>query len=316
MSNYPTQAMQTKKRKLEEGTPVLQLMLEPPSVPVKKPRLGAHPRLSVSAKNQLVVVVNGYECSALLDSGSNGTVVFWNMARRLGLITGHEPTAPMLIQLWDGLTDVEVLRLQSITVDLGSGVVVDTPALVYPEWLEPYYDGGNKLLLDSHHLRRGGMVQVFRAGGSDIFVRKPHKLRRKVKKPRVSRLLDVLRVETRHGEKRKAAAMLVDTGTYGLHVSKRHRRLLTEESGIPELPKRVALDIGDGCCLHAEPLEEVDQRHFDFIAGTDLLSKYNAVVNYARHTVTFQVGAQWRRATMMKRHRALYRGNTRRCLKE
>uniref|UniRef100_A0A0P4VWB1 Peptidase A2 domain-containing protein n=1 Tax=Scylla olivacea TaxID=85551 RepID=A0A0P4VWB1_SCYOL len=174
MSNYPTQAMQTKKRKLEEGTPVLQLMLEPPSVPVKKPRLGAHPRLSVSAKNQLVVVVNGYECSALLDSGSNGTVVFWNMARRLGLITGHEPTAPMLIQLWDGLTDVEVLRLQSITVDLGSGVVVDTPALVYPEWLEPYYDGGNKLLLDSHHLRRGDMVQAFRAGGSDIFVRKPH----------------------------------------------------------------------------------------------------------------------------------------------
>ncbi len=78
----------------------------------------------------------------------------------------------------------------------------------------------------------------------------------------------------------------------------------------------MALDIGDGCCLHAEPLRGINQCRFDFITGTDLLTKYNAVVNYARHTVTFQVGEEWRRATMMKRHRALYRGNTRRCLKE
>ncbi|MPC79631.1 hypothetical protein E2C01_074168 [Portunus trituberculatus] len=180
--------MQSRMPTLYEGTPVLQLTLEPHSVPVKKPRLVAHPCLPVNFKDQLV--------------------------------------------LWDRVTDVEVVRLQSITVDLGGGVLVDTPSLVYPEWLEPYHGGSNQLLLDSHYLRYGGMVQTFLGGGSDIF----------------------------------------------------------------------------GRGLHAAPLVEFGQIVFDFIAGTDLLlTKYNALF-----TVTFQVEAEWHRATMMKRHCGLYRGHTRR----
>ncbi|MPC63093.1 hypothetical protein E2C01_057187 [Portunus trituberculatus] len=57
------QATMNRKRKLEKGKPVLHLVLEPPSVPVKKPHLGAHPRVHVDTRNCVLGSVNGNTCS-------------------------------------------------------------------------------------------------------------------------------------------------------------------------------------------------------------------------------------------------------------
>lgn len=162
--------MGNRKRKLDQAA--LHLVLEPPSVAVKKPRLGTHPCLHVDTRNCVVGRVNGTPCSVQLDSGANITFLFWNMAKRLGLITGHEPTRVQEIDLWLGPKRLDVVELEGITIDLGGGVVVMTPATVFPEWLEPHYDAED-VVLDAHQLRRGHMVQVFRPDGSDLFVRQP-----------------------------------------------------------------------------------------------------------------------------------------------
>ena len=114
-------------------------MLEPPSVPFKKRRLGTHPCLHVDHDKCVVGSVNGITCRVLLDSGSGITDLPWNLAKQMGLITGHEPTKVHKIDLWDGETDVDVVELKSITIDLGGGVVMVTPAWVFPEWMENRY---------------------------------------------------------------------------------------------------------------------------------------------------------------------------------
>lgn len=55
-----TQVLRSKrKRKLEEDKATLQLVLQPPSVPAKKRRLGAHPRFHADDRNCVVGSVNG-----------------------------------------------------------------------------------------------------------------------------------------------------------------------------------------------------------------------------------------------------------------
>ena len=103
------------------------------------------------------------------------------MAKRLGLMSGQEATTEQEIDLWLGPKRLDVVQLEGITIDLGGGVVVVTPATVFPEWLEPHYDAED-VVLDAHQLRRGHMVQVFRPDGSDLFVRQPQSLLRRVKK--------------------------------------------------------------------------------------------------------------------------------------
>ena len=84
----------TKKRK---GSPfrgeALRLVLDPPSVPAKKRRLGNHVRLSVDDHNRVQGSVNGHPCNVQLDSGAQITFLFHTMAKRLGLISGTEPTS-------------------------------------------------------------------------------------------------------------------------------------------------------------------------------------------------------------------------------
>ena len=53
----------SRKRTLEEDKPALHLVLEPPSVPAKKPRLGAHPCVHVDARNCVLGSVNGTTCN-------------------------------------------------------------------------------------------------------------------------------------------------------------------------------------------------------------------------------------------------------------
>ncbi|MPC63092.1 hypothetical protein E2C01_057186 [Portunus trituberculatus] len=226
------------------------------------------------------------------------------MAKKLRLITGQEVTTTQEIDLWLGPKKLEVVQLESVTIELGGGVVVVTPATVFPEWLEPHYDAED-VVLDAHQLRRGKMVQVFRPDGSDLIVRKPAHLLRRVCKNQRSMEPDVLKVKLLRRGKSKAMTLLMDTGAVGMYVSNKRSRLLTKAYKTRWLPKRVALHIGDSCCLRAEPLEEVASNDDDFISGIGLLGKYNAVLDYARHTVTFQVSSQWRKVVMQTRQQDL-----------
>ena len=287
----------TGKRKVE----ALELVLESPSVPVKKPRLGAHPRLLLDTRNCVVGSVNGTTCSVQLDSGSNVTFLFWSTAKRLGLITGNEASVTRHISLWIGVKELQVVELESITINLGSGVSVVTPATVFPEWLEIYYDPED-VVLDAHHLRRGRMVQVFRPEGSDVLVRKPKQLLRRVRRSRRPLEADVLNVRLADSRKRKTMTMLIDTGTDGIYVSEKRLNLLTEGSKNRTAPERVVLDIGDGYYLHAKPLQTVTSDDDDFIIGTTILAKYNTVMDYSCYTLTFQIGSNWRKVTMETPH--------------
>ncbi|KAG0710589.1 hypothetical protein GWK47_022504 [Chionoecetes opilio] len=109
---------------------------------------------------------------------------------------------------------------------------------------------------------------------------------------------DVLKVQAPNTKKRKLMTMLVDTGAVGFHVYDKRRRLLTRGKETRDLPKRSAIDVGDGCRLLAEPLEEVASNDDDFIAGISFFSRHGAVLDYARHTITFLLDSQWRKVTM------------------
>lgn len=219
------QVLRSRKRKPNEDEAVLELVLDPPSVAVKKRRPQAHPCLRVSRDNYLVGIINGVRCNVQLDTGSTITVLFWSLARMLGLITGREITKPLKTELWSGTTTLQVVELKSITIDLGDGVVVVTPATVFPQWVELHYNVLD-VVLDVHQLRRGHMVQVFRPEGSELYVRKPDQLRRRVRKTKQSMEVDVMRVKLARIGKSETMFMLVDTGAHGMYVSSERRELL------------------------------------------------------------------------------------------
>ena len=103
MSSDSDHKVQNRKRKVTEDKASLQLVLEPPSVPAKKPRLGAsYPCLHPDNRNCVNGRVNGKTCRVVLDSGSTMTYLYWNEAKRLGLITGQETTIRRTVNLWLG----------------------------------------------------------------------------------------------------------------------------------------------------------------------------------------------------------------------
>ena len=59
---------------------------------------------------------------------------------------------------------------------------------------------------------------------------------------------DLLKVKLAHSRKRKAMTMLVNTRAVGIYVSKKRRKLLTQNNEESKLPKSVVFDIGNGCC--------------------------------------------------------------------
>lgn len=258
-------------------------------------RLGDHSRLHVDDHNRVMGSVNGHPCHVQLDSGAYFTFMFWSMAKRLSLINGTEATTKEEINLWIGPHVLDVVQLDSVKIDLGGGVVVITPATVFPKWLEPMYDAED-VVLDAHQLRRGGMVQVFRPGGSDLLVCQPEQLQRPARKTHRSVEPDVLIVRPAKTTRVRSKAMtvLVDTGAQGIHVSARRRKLLLKSRKGRRLPKHIVLDLGDGCCLKAYPLEHVASNDHDFIMGIDLLCRYGAVLNHRRRTLAFWVGSEWR----------------------
>ncbi|XP_050696856.1 uncharacterized protein LOC126985720 isoform X2 [Eriocheir sinensis] len=270
----------------------LRLVLEPPAVPVRRRRPGRqHPRLSADANNRVQGRVNGRACLVQLDSGAEVTVVFWSAALRLGLVRGGERAVRQEVVLWTGRQALRVVQLDSVTIELGGGVQVVTPATVFPAWLEHQYDA-QAVVLDAHQLRRGAMVQLFRPGGSDLLVRRPRRLQGRVRKTRRSVQPDVLtvRVARDGGAAGAPMTMLLDTGATGVHVSCERRALLL--SGRPP-PRGLELDLGGGLCLHAGPLGVVPSNDHDFILGVAVLCANGAVLDHGRHTLDLRAGAGW-----------------------
>lgn len=275
----------------------LRLVVEPPALPVRGRRPGQqHPRLSVDAHNRVVGLVNGRACLVQLDSGSEVTVVFWSLARRLGLVSGGERLERQVVVLWAGRRALRVVQLDSVTIELGGGVRVVTPATVFPAWLEHQYDA-ETVVLDAHQLRRGAMLQLFRPGGSDLLVRRPRRLQRRVCKTRRSVQPDVLWVRAvRYGGPADAPmTLMLDTGAKGVHVSRERRALLLR--GRPA-PRGLDLDLGGGLCLHAGPLGVVPSNDHDFILGVAALCANGAVLDHGRHTLDLRAGAGWLRLFM------------------
>ncbi|XP_050725494.1 uncharacterized protein LOC127003139 [Eriocheir sinensis] len=294
MAPPPVHRVSKKRPRSPDKGGTLRLVLEPPSVPARKRRLGSHPCLHVDDHNRVLGSVNGQECLVQLDSGSQVTVLFHTLAKRLGLITGTEPTEKQEIGLWIGSRMLDVIELKAVPLSLGGGVEMVVPATVFPAWLEDVYDA-DEVVLDAHHLRRGRMVQVFRPDGSDLFVCRPQQLRRRPRKTERSVEPDVLWVRQEGSEERaRPMTVLLDTGAQGFHVSERRRKLLLASREGCRPPKRVVLDLGDGWRVNTAPLKEVASNDHDFIMGVSLLCKYGAVLDHARHTLAFKTGSRWR----------------------
>lgn len=291
----PSVQHKKRKRELSPSPDTLRLVLETSSVPVRKRRRCQHPRLQLDYSNRLLGSVNGHACPVQLDSGAQFSFIFWSTARRLGLITGTEATTKVNVNLWIGVRTLNVVHLHSVTIDLGSGVQVVTPVTVFPACLESLYDADD-VTLDAYTLQRGGMVQVFRPGGSELLVCRPQRLLQRARKKPGSVQLDELRV--RRGKRvagDSCMRLLLDTGATGIHVSARRKRLLLESLEDQSLPRRFALELGGGICLKAEPLEVVKCGPHDFIMGTTVLCQYGAVYSHANHTLDFPGPTGWRR---------------------
>lgn len=85
----------------------------------------------------------------------------------------------------------------------------------------------------------------------------------------------------------KAMTVLLDTGAPGFFVSESRLQELTKEMGWE--PRYVSLVLGDRSRLLAK-LETMPGDSTDFLMGVDLLHKYEALVNYSGHSVTFRRG--------------------------
>lgn len=73
---------------------------------------------------------------------------------------------------------------------------------------------------------------------------------------------------------------------------------MIKERGVA--PRRVSLVLGDGSCLRAK-LDTMPGDSTDFLMGEQLLYKYNALVDYAGHSLTFRMGGKHVRVNLKER---------------
>ena len=98
--DFTEMVFKLRKRKIDDDMGSLELVLQPPSVAVKRPRLAStSPCLYVDQFNGVSGTVNGTKTYVVLDSGATFPVIYYNEAMRLGLITGREPTTPRQVAL-------------------------------------------------------------------------------------------------------------------------------------------------------------------------------------------------------------------------
>lgn len=271
------------KGRKKKRAKVLRLVLVPAAVQVKKQRRIACPtRLHVRPGNLVSGSVHGVPCDVLLDSGCTVTVLYLPLARRLGLVTGRERMQTGLFQTWYGPETLHYLRLKSVMVTLGCRVKVCTPAVVLPEEFEKDCLIKDVVVLSLHVLQRGHAVQSFHDEDSTLYIRCPERLLHSAGRQKHRQYILQARCDSTPG----LLTVLLDTGADNFHVSEVRRRKLKGELKAA----RAALVLGQGCHLDTGPLDALPSGVGDFVMGYRVLHKYNAIVDYSRHSVTFTVG--------------------------
>lgn len=291
-NTHSTQARVKHTRKREtssasSGMEILSLMAEPEAELTEEYSVPQGIRLKVRKGNRVWGMMNGKRCSLHLDSGTSKTFMFFSLAKKLGLVIGGE-TDTETYHLWMGTRQVEFITLKNVLITLEGGVNVLTPVRVLSEVLEMYYDP-DEVVLDVHLLSRGSMVQTFSNRGSNLYIREPSRLLRNTKmKEQVDQVPSFL-VRWANAEDASPMFVVLDTGAENFYVSKYALSVLTDEANETKVPERVSLDLGGGYCLETDKVEFIAQEVVDLVMGVHLLHKYNAVVDYGGHSITFTV---------------------------
>lgn len=283
-----------KKKKMQQQAAAqeetLTLMVEGKDVPKRRLSLRMYQGLNVMEGNTVIGFVHGKPCKILLDSGAGVTVMFFPLAKKLGLVTGHEIKVKMTIHMWSGIEEVSVIQLPRVVITLEGGVKVTTPVQVFPAKLERSYEP-DVLTLDVRHLQRGGVLQTFSPKASNMFFRHPQRLRENPGKqgggvlqpfrPKASTMFGrraqsgyhcsgkhVQKFCVRREGSEKPLTVLLDTGANAFCVSESLLRKMMQESGSSKAPHRVVLDLGAGKGqLVAEKLRTLPSDTHDFVMG-------------------------------------------------
>lgn len=265
---------------------VLRLVLVPSAVLVKKRRRIAWPtQLHVRPGNLVSGSVRDLQCDVLLDSGCTVTVLYLPLAKRLGLVTGREKMQTGLFNTWYGAETLQFIHLKSVMVTLGCRVKVCTPVVVLPEECERGCLIKDVVVMPLHVLQRGHAVQSFHGDSSTLYIRNPERLQNSVGRRKHRQYI----LKARGDSSSDLLTVLLDTGADNFHVSeaRRHKLMLELKA---TLPPRATLCLGRGCCLDTGPLDALPSGANDFVMGNSMLHKYNAILDYSRHSVTFTVG--------------------------
>lgn len=206
-----------KKKKMLQGTErdTLRLFVKSMAVPKQRRRLYKYPRIEVQNRNIVYGYINGQQCCFILDSGSEGSFMCLSQAERLGLITGDEVKVTMRADLWNGVQELEIMKVEDVVITLEGGVKVRTRIEVFPREFENRYDP-NIVVLDVTELCRGAVVQTFNHRGSSIFIRRPKRLRQSLQQ---SQCWKTQRFCVQREGSGKPMTVLLDTGAVSFFVS-------------------------------------------------------------------------------------------------
>uniref|UniRef100_A0A0N7Z9Q8 Peptidase A2 domain-containing protein n=1 Tax=Scylla olivacea TaxID=85551 RepID=A0A0N7Z9Q8_SCYOL len=241
-------------------------------------------QLEVREGNRVWGLMNGKQCSFVLDSGTSKTFMFASLAKKLALDIGQK-TDKEIYHLWIGNQKVEFITLKNVLITLEGGVNIRTPVRVLSEALERCYNLDD-VVLDVHLLRRGAMIQAFWKSGSSLYIGEPtHLLQNSIIKDQDG--VPSFWVQRANAGFTREMSVILDTGAENLYLSRHALNVLTDERNESKMPQRISIDMGDNHCLETEKVEFIEQEVVDLVMGVHLLHKYNAVVDYGNQTVTF-----------------------------
>ena len=246
-----------------------------------KVRAAKYKQVDVKEGNLVHGEVQGKKCVFLIDSGTTFNFMYFTHAKKLGLITGKEKTVTQTTQMWGGPEKLNIIVLEDVVITLG-GCEMRIPIEVFPRKLEIVYALPEKIILGQQFLSPGLMFQEFHASGaSTLYIRAPHRLQQPQSTAGKYSLI-WLKAKRRF---RKATPVVVDTGATGFYTT----RTLTKKP-----PPRASLHLGSGSFMEAS-LELQPSNYKFYILGTELLYKYDAIVDYGYAFVTFKVGNKYLR---------------------
>ncbi|MPC22405.1 hypothetical protein E2C01_015419 [Portunus trituberculatus] len=232
--------------------------------------------IPVHSGNKVRCSVAGQEVWVTLDSGISDTVLYRSLASRLGFLKGDESTVKVTVTSVMGTKKIEVVKMKRLELILEGGHQVCDRALILPDKMAHFHDHST-IVLGSHLLQRGGMVQTFHRNGSTLFVCSPLRV---LKPSRRGRLKGVMTFGVLpSGVWGSIMTVVVSTGMYSLYFSKRMRKKLRRKL-VTESGPCVTLCIGGKHFLRGIPVKAVPHTEVDFILGRRLLREHQATMSY------------------------------------